>query len=189
MSDLAVSVLEGAAFDGYVTVREAGLRGMISLRGDLTAGNVKAAVKKVAGVAVPGLRKITLKDDKGAAWMSPDELMILVPYEAAGATVAALSAALAGEHHLVADVSDARAVFRVEGAAAREVLAKLSPTDLSPGRFGEGEVRRTRLAQVPAAFWIEEGGFTVVSFRSVGVYVFDLLKVSAREGGEVGLWR
>lgn len=184
----AVSALNGATFEGYVKVSEAGLRGMVTLRADLSQPKVKAAVKKLVGVDVPGIRKIALKDGRGAGWMSPDELLLLVPYEAAGATVAALAKALAGVHHLAADVSDARAAFRVEGASAREVLAKLSPTDLAPDRFAEGELRRTRLAQVAGAFWIEDGGFTVVCFRSAARYVFDILKLSATPGGEVGLW-
>jgi sarcosine oxidase subunit gamma len=184
----AVSALKGAAFDGYVRVSEVGLRGMVTLRADLSDAKVKAAVKKLAGVDLPGVRKIALKGGRGAGWMSPDELLILVPYGEAGAAVAALSKALVGVHHLSADVSDARAAFRVEGKAAREVMAKLSPTDLAPDHFGEGELRRTRLAQVAAAFWIEDGGFTVVCFRSVAAYVFELLKLSATPGGEVGLW-
>jgi sarcosine oxidase subunit gamma len=184
----AVSALNGAVFEGYVKVSEPGLRGMVALRADLSLPKVKAAVKKVAGVDVPGMRKIALKDGKGAGWMSPDELLILVPYAEAGATVEALSTALKGVHHLAADVSDARATFRVEGEAAREVLAKLSPTDMAPDRFAEDELRRTRLAQVAAAFWVEDGGFTVVCFRSVAAYVFELLKLSATPGGEVGLW-
>jgi sarcosine oxidase subunit gamma len=187
MSELA-SALPGAAFEGYVTVREAGLRGMVTLRADLSDAKVKAAVRKVAGVALPGRRQIALKDGRGAGWMSPDELLILVPHAEAGAAAQALSEALGGIHHLVADVSDARAVFRVEGAAAREVMAKLTPADVAPHAFGEGELRRTRLAQVAAAFWIEDGGFTVVCFRSVAQYVFDILRLSATPGGEVGLW-
>lgn len=184
----AISALQGAAFEGYVRVSEAGLRGMISLRGDLSAAKVKAAVKKVTGLAIPDQRQITFSGEKGLGWMSPDELLVLVPYDDAGATVEALQVALAGVHHLTRDVSDARAIFRVEGDRAREVLAKLSPTDLHPDRFREGELRRTRLAQVPAAFWIEDGGITVVAFRSVAQYVFDLLKTSAEPGGEVNLW-
>ena len=184
----AVSALAGEVFEGYVRVAEAGLRGMITLRADLADAKVKAAVRKVAGVDLPEARRIALKGAKGAGWMSPDELMILVPYAEAGAAVAALEKALAGVHHLVAGVSDARVVFRVEGAAAREVLAKLSPADVSPGALAEGELRRTRLAQVPGAFWAEDGGFTVVAFRSVAQYVFDILKLSATPGGEVGLW-
>lgn len=184
----AVSALGGETFGGYVRVSEAGLRGMITLRADLSDAAVKAAVRKVAGVDVPGQRRIVLKDGRGAGWMSPDELLILVPYAEAGAAAAALEEALADRHHLAVDVSDARAVFRLEGdgPAAREVLAKLSPTDFSPGVFGDDELRRSRLAQVAAAFWIEDGGFTIVCFRSVGRYVFDLLRLSATPGGEIG---
>lgn len=185
----AASALAGAAFEGYATVREAGLRGMVTLRADLSDAKVKAAVRKVAGVAVPGVRRIALAGDRGAGWMSPDELLILVPHAEAAAAVALLDEALAGVHHLAVDVSDARAVFRVEGADAREVLAKLSPTDLAPGVFAEGELRRSRLAQVAAAFWLEDDGFTVVCFRSVAQYAFDVLKLSATPGGEIGLWR
>ncbi len=183
------SALSGAVFEGYARVAEAGLRGMVTLRADLADPVVAAAVREVAGVDLPGQRRIVAEGARGAGWMAPDELLILVPYAEAGAAVAALSAALAGTHHLAVDVSDARAVFRLEGGAAREVLAKLTPAEVAPGRLEPGELRRTRLAQVAAAFWIEDGGFTVVCFRSVAQYVFDLLKVSAMPGGEIGLWR
>jgi sarcosine oxidase subunit gamma len=40
---------------------------------------------------------------------------------------------------------------------------------------------------VPGAIWFETGTEArVVCFRSVAQYVFDLLAVSAREGGNVG---
>lgn len=183
----AVSALDGASFEGYVTVRDAGLTGMITLRGDLSSAKVKKAVKTVAGTDVPAARGVTAKDGKSVAWMSPDELLILVPYADAEAAVADLSAALAGEHALAVNVSDARAVFRLDGAAVREVLAKLAPADLSPQGLPAMEMRRTRLAQVAAAFWLSDGQTAhVVCFRSVGRYVFDLLSHAAKPGSEVG---
>jgi sarcosine oxidase subunit gamma len=178
----------GAEFQGYATVREAGLMGMISLRADLADTKVMAAIKSATGVKVPAVRRMDAASNTSVGWMSPDELLILCPYAQAGALVTALTERLAGLHHLVVDVSDARALFRLEGPAAREVLAKLTPTDLAPGKFEPGELRRTRLAQVPAAFWVDEVGFSIVAFRSVAQYVFDLLKISATPGGEVGLW-
>ncbi|MFC2967814.1 sarcosine oxidase subunit gamma [Acidimangrovimonas pyrenivorans] len=188
MSD-PVSALGGASFDGYVTVREVGPQGMITLRGDLGATRLKEAVKAAVGTEVPDTRRIEMVGEKGAGWMSPDELLLWLPYAEVPATLAALTAALKGEHALAIDVSDARAVFRIEGAGAREVLAKLCPVDLSPAVFGPGELRRTRAAQVAAAFWMDaEGGFTLVSFRSVAAYVMGLLTVSATPGGEVGLF-
>ena len=61
---------------------------------------------------------------------------------------------------------------------------KLCPVDMAG--LAEGEIRRTRAAQVAAAFWKsgpEE--FTLVSFRSVAGYVMGLLDVSARAGSEI----
>src|SRR5690606_10752840 len=112
------------------------------------------------------------------------ELLVLVPYGEAQATVAALEAALSGTHHLVADVSDARAVFTIRGARADEVLRKLCPVDLDA--LAEGEIRRTRAAQVASAFWKSgPDEFTLVSFRSVAAYVMELLEVSVRSGSEL----
>ncbi|GAB1363642.1 hypothetical protein MASR1M32_28780 [Rhodobacter sp.] len=92
--------------------------------------------------------------------------------------------ALAGEHHLAADVSDARAIFRIEGAKADQVLAKLCPADLA--RMQPAELRRTRVAQVAGAFWAADGaGYTLVSFRSVAGYVMGLLTHSAMAGSEL----
>jgi len=187
----ARSALPGAAFDGLIRVEEAGLLGMVTLRADLGAAKVKKAVKTVAGVDLPAARRAALAGDRGVLWMSPDELLLILPHGEAPAACAALGTVLAGIHHLAVEVSDARAVFRVTGDldAVREVLAKLTPADLSPGRFEQGEVRRTRLGQVAAAFWIEDGGVTVVCFRSVARYVFDLLANAATPGSEVGYWR
>ncbi len=183
-----VSALSGATYDGYARVREMGLIGMVTLRGDLYGSRVLAAVRKTTGLKVPGPRRIETIGLISVGWMSPDELLIVGPYARTAATVAALETALAGDHALIADVSDARVMFRLEGPAAREVLSKLTPADLAPGKFEPGELRRTRLAQVPAAFWMDETGFTIVAFRSVAQYVFDVLKLSATPGGEVGIW-
>jgi hypothetical protein len=75
---------------------------------------------------------------------------------------------------------------RMSEVPAREALAKLCPVDLAPGVFEAGEMRRTRLAQVPAAFWWEEDGFTLVCFRSVAQYAFDVLKGAADGAARVG---
>ncbi len=94
-----------------------------------------------------------------------------------------LAKALAGEHYLAVDVSDARAVFRIEGARAAEVLLKLCPVDHVP--LAPGELRRTRAAQVACAFWRDDDGYTLVCFRSVAAYVMGLLRHSAQPGSEL----
>ena len=51
-------------------------------------------------------------------WMSPDELLLLCPHGEAAETAARLREALAPEHALVVDVSDARALIDGRGAGA-----------------------------------------------------------------------
>lgn len=183
----AVSALNGKAATGFAQVADKGLCGMITLRGDLASAPVKKAVKAAVGMEVPGLRAILRDGDKAVAWMSPDELLLMVPYAEAAATLAAVTKALGKAHALAVDVSDARAVMTVTGDGAAEVLAKVCPVDLSPATFKPGEVRRTRLAQVAAAIWMSgEGEFTLVCFRSVADYAFGVVSTSAAKGSEVG---
>lgn len=184
----AVSALNGAAYsDGIAAVRELGLSGMVTLRGDLAEKKLIKAVKSHAG-AMPGQREVAFKGGNGAAWMSPDELLLICDHGQAGTLVAQLEKALAGAHFMAVNVSDARAVFEVSGAHAREVLAKLMPVDFAPGAFEPGMIRRSRMAQVPAAVWMQEDdAFRIVCFRSVAQYVFDVLGVAAQPGSEVGV--
>ncbi len=182
-----VSALPGARYSGIVTVAEGGLRGMIVLRGDLASKPLAKAVKEATGQALPGTRQIALGKKGAVAWMAPDELLILTDHATVGTTLSKMEAALAGEFVTLADVSDARAVFTLSGAAARDVLAKACPVDFAD--FPVGSLRRTRAAQVAAAIWrsaAEE--FTLVCFRSVAPYMWDLLTTLARPGGEVGLY-
>ncbi|MGR3572524.1 sarcosine oxidase subunit gamma [Brevirhabdus sp.] len=188
MSD-PVSALQGAYYEGAVTVTEAGPRGMISLRGDLSSDTFASSVKRLTHLDIPSVRKIVQTDATSLAWMSPDELLVMLPHTDARAMTADLGAALAGTHHMAVDVSDARALFRLEGgdAALRETLAKLAPVDLHPDRFGPGDFRRTRLAQVPAAIAMPaEGTVELICFRSVAQYVMDILRLSASASGRVG---
>ncbi|MFD1157302.1 sarcosine oxidase subunit gamma [Roseovarius aestuarii] len=182
-----VSALEGASYQGFAKVEEVGLRGMITIRGDLKSAGMKKAAAAATGLDVPGQREVKLDGDTALAWMSSDELLAMVPYAEVDDRIAAIDKALKGKHYLAVNVSDARAIFRLSGGNAREVIAKLSPVDMSSDAFGLGQIRRTRMAQVPAAFWVDEtGAIMVVCFRSVAQYVFDLLKGAAENGNQVG---
>lgn len=185
----AVSALFGAEYDGFVKVSDTGLRGMITVRGDLKSAKMKAAVKKVTGCEVPDAKGMLIKGDKTVAWMSPDELLVMIPYDGAGKALADLDKVLKDQHYLAVNVSDARAVIRLSGAAGREVVAKLSPSDVSPDAFGVGQMRRTRFAQVAAACWmLDDDTIEIMCFRSTADYVFKLLKNAAAPGSEVSFF-
>lgn len=179
----AISALKGESHKGFVTVTEAGVTGMITIRADLASSALAAALKGL-GLSMPGQRGIVEAGGKLVAWMSPDELLVTCAYADAPGIAEGLSTALAGEHALVTVVSDARARFTVSGPKADEVVMKIAPVDVAG--LPAGRMHRTRAAQVAAAVWRsgpEE--ISVVCFRSVAGYMMGLLEVSARKGGEI----
>jgi len=186
-----VTPLGGAHFEGAARVEALPRRGMITLRGDHSAAGFSGPLAEIAGLAIPARGQFSAEGERLLGWMSPDELMLMLPAGEVAETLDRLATALARVHHLAAEVTDARALFRISGAAAavRESLAKLAPVDFSPSAFRPGTFRRSRLAQVPAAYWCEaEGSFGVMCFRSVAEYVFKALSVSASAEGRVNVF-
>ena len=185
---LARPLLEGVSDTGAggLKLSVQPLRGMITLRADLSDAAVASAVKAAVGSDMPGVRKAT----NTALWMSTDELMLLTPYGEAGAAIAKLTEALGSVHHLAVDVSDARTTFRLEGDTAREVLAKGAPVDLAHGKFIKGDLRRTRISHIAAAFWQSGDSpdvFEIICFRSYANYLWEWLDESSREGSMPGV--
>lgn len=158
--------------------------GMIALRGAMDLVGPVAA--EVTGCAVPRTRGITGMEERRLGWMSPDELLLIMPRGAVLDALTTLNQRLSGQHHLAADVSDMRRMFRIQGQDARETLAKLVPVDLHPAAFRAGELCRTRLAQVACALWLEQDEFRLVCFRSVADYACTLLQQAV--GTPVGVF-
>jgi len=185
------SILNRAvAADGQgISIADRGPVGQVTLRGDLSSKALKKAVRAGVGVDVPQPLRAAFDGDRGAAWMSPDELLLFTAYDQAGALAAALGAALAGEHHMAVDVSDDRAVIALAGAGVAEVLAKGAPVDLSAAAFPAGTARRTHIGGVAVGFWRKTGHeWEIVCFHSFAQYLFDWLIEASAEGGEVGVF-
>lgn len=150
-------------------LREIGPLGMVTLRARSDAAGLAEALG-----AIPPVRGIIEAVEWRVAWMSPDEHLILTDHKNVPHVIDKIEKEMSGSHHLAVDVSDARAVFHVAGPAADTALSRLCPVDFA--RLPPGEVRRTRLAQVACALWREGDGITVVTFRSVARYAFDLMR-------------
>lgn len=184
-----VSMLNRASAEAgqIIRIADRGPVGQVTLRGGLSSKALAKAVKAGVGVTVPGIWRAVFEGGKGAVWMSPDELLLFTGYEEAGALAEALDTALAGEHHMAVDVSDARAVLRLKGVGVAEVLAKGAPVDLSAAAFPVGSARRTHVAGIAVGFWrTAETEWEIVCFRSYARHLFDWLVVASREGREVG---
>ena len=85
MSELAV-------YEGLVEVRAIGLQGMVTIRGDFASDAFREAVSGAARVAFPERRGASVDGARGLLWMSPDELMMLVPHAEAAESAAKLAA-------------------------------------------------------------------------------------------------
>ncbi|WP_371153898.1 sarcosine oxidase subunit gamma [Jannaschia sp. 2305UL9-9] len=157
------------------TISPVGPLGMITLRGDHAV--LAPAIDQVLKAGMPAQRMMTRDDSSSILWMSPDELLVICDHGAAPGLADDLRGALGGAFATVAVVSDARVAFDIKGAGARDVIMRLSPVDFA--RLAPTEVRRTRLALIPAALWQIEDGIRVVCFRSVADYALDLLSDAA----------
>lgn len=178
----AVTPLLGASFEGVVTVRDCGPQGMIALRGALSDPAFSGPVTALAGCAMPERWTASASAGRALLWMSPDELLLLLPYGEAREAASRLQRELDAQavHALVQDVSDMRVRLRLEGPRLREALARLTPADVSPAALPPGTIRRTRIAQVAALIrMLSDEEAELLCFRSVADYVFRLLSGAA----------
>lgn len=173
-----------------VSLREIAGRGMIDLRGLTSDRKFMSAAKGVLGVDLPKKPRTSATwGDIRVLWLSVDQWLVLCNGEKAGELLAALRGALAGIHSLAVDVSDMRAVIRVEGPAARTVLMKGSSLDLLSADYAPGTARRLRFAEIAALLHVvEDNVFDIYVFRSYAHYAWEFLLATAKESAAISLF-
>lgn len=172
-----------------IGLREITGRGMIDLRGDAKDRKFMIAIKAVLDFDLPKAPRTSATwGDMKALWLSIDQWLILCPLEKTAELLSKLRQRLAGVHSLAVDVSDMRAIMRLEGDAAREVLLKGTSLDLLSNDYAPGTCRRMRYAEIAALLDVVEGNvFDVYVFRSYADYAWDYVCATARKGSEVRL--
>ena len=114
---------------------------------------------------------------RAALWQGPGEWLLLAP-EADEAAIEQAFAAVTVRHALTC-VSHRQFGIRLEGSAARDVLAAGCPLDLSPAACPPGHCTRTLLGKVEITLWHQTAdGFHLDVWRSYADYVHDFLKAS-----------
>ncbi|WP_246026561.1 sarcosine oxidase subunit gamma [Paracoccus luteus] len=177
MSDLSPVI----GMTPLASVTEVSGLGMVAVRADLMrAGD---AIAHAAGLSIPAPNRFVTDGRRWLGWMSPDELLLILPQGEVADALAALTDALAGEHALVADVSDMRCVFDVGGRKPAQALAKLCPVDFAA--LPDDGLRRTRAAQVAFAVWRQGGGWRIIAFRAVTDYLRGVLTAAAAPGTDL----
>jgi sarcosine oxidase subunit gamma len=173
-----------------IELREITDRGMIDVRGSAHDKKFMAAAKKVLGLDLPKTPRTSVSwGDVKALWLSIDQWLILCSRAKAVELTSALKTELGNIHSLVVDVSDMRAVLRLEGEGVREVLLKGSSLDLLSDDYAPGTVRRMRYAEIAALLHVvEDTVFDVYVFRSYADYAWDFILATARAPAKVTLF-
>ena len=174
-----------------ISMREISERGMIDLRGLSSDKKFMSAVKSVLGFDLPKVPRTSASwGDMKALWLSTDQWLILCTRSKINALLAELNAALGKIHSLAVDVSDMRAIIRIEGDGVRETLMKGSSLDLIGADYKAGTVRRMRFAEIAALLHVvEKNVIDIYVFRSYAEYTWAFLTKAGRKGAEVKLFR
>ncbi len=173
-----------------ITMREIAGRGMIDLRGFATDKKFMKAAKDVLGFDLPKAPRTTgAWGDMKALWLSPDQWLVLCPGNKTAKLLSELNTAFKSLHSLAVDVSDMRAIIRIEGEYARTTVMKGTSIDLTHGDYPPGTIRRMKFAEVGALLHIiEDDVIEIYVFRSYADYAWEFLLKAARKGAEVKLF-
>jgi sarcosine oxidase, subunit gamma len=186
------SALHGAGEPNGLALRiwEMPPRAMIDLRGEAGNEAFRAAVKQATGVDLPLTpRTSTAWGEIKILWLSIDQWLIICPRGRLVELIDGLETALKGQHIAITDVSDMRAVIRLEGEGVREVLLKGCSLDLLGKGYEPGTVRRVRFAEIAALIQvIDAHTIELYVFRSYAFYAWDFLTVTARAAAQVKLF-
>lgn len=173
-----------------ISIREITERGMIDLRGLTSDAAFMSAVKGVLGMDLPTRPRTSVSwGDVKVLWLSIDQWLILSSRSKAHELLAILRDALKGIHSLVVDVSDMRAVIRIEGEGCREVLMKGTSLDLLDKEYVQGCCRRMRYAEIAALLdVVEDNVFDIYVFRSYAHYTWNFLCATAKAPAKLKLF-
>ncbi len=153
----------------------------------------RAAASKVLGFDLPtDPRSSASASDVAAYWFSIDQWLIIAPREGLVALEQALAEALGSHRHALTDVSDMRAILRVQGESCRAVLSKCIPIDMYADEIAPGYVRRVTLGEIAAAMICvadDPDVFDLLVFRSYADYAMTWLEEAADAGRSLSLFR
>ncbi|MGY8667857.1 sarcosine oxidase subunit gamma family protein [Bradyrhizobium sp. UFLA05-109] len=142
------------------------------------------ATKGLIGLALPRTPSAVWSSTHGLIWAGPGQWLLVARHRQGFPDLLASLSVDA----VVMDQSHARAVLRVSGGRAREVLAKGSMVDLHPSVFPVGATALTSVAHVGVQLWRGDDGpegavFEILVARSMAGSFWSWFTASAAEFG------
>jgi len=138
------------------------------------------AVHAEWGIALPLTPRRVAAGEIAFIWAGPERWMVT---SNGTDDLENLLTAKLGRWAAVTDQSDSRSVWRVQGARARDSLAKLLPIDLHPRTFRTGDTALTVAAHVNLQIWQIDDlpCYEIALFRSYAAYFHHALTAAAAE--------
>jgi sarcosine oxidase subunit gamma len=148
------------------------------------ADALAAAVRTSYGVDLPSDSSVATGPTVAFMGMAPGQWFAVSETLANGALADDLTAKLAGLASIT-DQSDGRAVVRISGLRARDVLAKGLPIDLHPGVFRTGSAATSTISHMGAQIWQvdETPTYDIAVFRGFAGSFLRWITSSAAEYG------
>ena len=178
-----------AGEDSLIAITEIVGRGMIDLKVQPSDRSACDAVREVLGFDLPSTpRSSSRKGERAALWLSIDQHLIITPIAECETQIEALNTALNGHVAAVTDLSDARAVIRLSGPGASDVIRKGSQADIGGSGPDAGTVSRMPLAGIPAVVHMVQSGSEIIDLyvdRSYGESAWEWLARAARKEAEL----
>lgn len=172
--------------DTGIVVRERAFLGHVNVRGSADDPRFPAGVARALGIGPP-LAPNTVSEAQGNTvyWLGPDEWLLVTAGERRAIAEDELRNALAGVRAAVTDISGGQTVIVLQGAQARELLAKGCPLDLHPRVLDVGQCAQSHLAKVPILIrpLDREPSFEIIVRRSFADYFWSWLEDAAAEYG------
>jgi len=176
-----------------IAIDEISDRGMIDLRGEAGSTKFTQAAKTALGVELPlKPRSAASKGDVTVLWLSIDQWLVCCPRDKTAGLIKKLRKNLDAIHSLCVDVSDARAIIRLQGDNALEVLMKGSSVDFTLPEYKAGMVRRLMFAEIAALTHIVSDKPCTVDiyvFRSYADYTWKWIKATAKPAASIELFK
>lgn len=192
MSPLAHREPIAQGLESAIAISEIADRSMIDVRTGAGDTDAMTALEEVLGFALPTEpRTSTALNGRAALWLSIDQWLVAAPLEERSKLVTDLELAAMPHFSAITDMSDARAIIRMQGAGAREIVMKGAAVDLTRSDHSLGAVRRILFAEIAAMVHIAAIGPDILDlyiFRSYADYAWDWISKAAKPGASLRLF-
>ncbi len=169
MHHVAVQLSAG---NEYYTLEEKAF-GHLVIRASFDDKKLQAAIKSVTGLNPPTKAlSSTENKDYSINWISPDEVVLLVPEKTEFEVETKLRELMTG-HFAIVNVTGGQTVLELSGERAETILKKSSSYDISPSNFPIEKVVTTVFAKSQAVIRrMGDNSFQLIVRRSFSDYIW-----------------